>query len=271
MQPIVTIVVPCYNAEKWIWDCLASIIKQDLDEIEIIVVDDASTDRSLEVINNFNKLFGGIKVIRNVVNRGECKTSASGFAEAEGKYICRLSADDMFVSVHHLSRQIEEMEKYNLDWCYNSKSLVGESIETAVLSQTSWILIPIRHSSALLHALDNYCLKCYNICYLLLLFSGNPINSSAMMIRSESYRHASWDSGLRTHCDMMLIGQMFLSGFKVRSLDTVGSFYRIHTDQSTNTLVAKNDFVTAKMIMRNEVLLNNYDWWMKICIKMGEV
>ena len=82
MFPLVTVVIPCYNAEAFIWDCVSSVIKQDYDQIEIIIVEDCSTDKSREVIVSLNHLFGGIKVIYNKINLGECKTSALGFSNA---------------------------------------------------------------------------------------------------------------------------------------------------------------------------------------------
>ena len=98
MQPLVSVVIPCYNAGDFIEDCVLSVLRQDYSPIEIIVVDDASTDRSVPTIAEYP-----ICISRNTINVGECKTSARGFAMASGKYVCRLSADDMFVNTDHIS------------------------------------------------------------------------------------------------------------------------------------------------------------------------
>jgi glycosyltransferase involved in cell wall biosynthesis len=57
MQPLVSIIIPCYNAERWVVEAIQSCLAQTYQPIEIIVIDDGSTDRSLEVIKSFgNKI-----------------------------------------------------------------------------------------------------------------------------------------------------------------------------------------------------------------------
>src|SRR5205809_573285 len=53
MKPLVSILIPCFNAERWIAQCIESALAQTWPEKEVIVVDDGSTDRSLEIINRF--------------------------------------------------------------------------------------------------------------------------------------------------------------------------------------------------------------------------
>jgi glycosyltransferase involved in cell wall biosynthesis len=267
MIPLVSVVIPCFNAERYIWDCVSSVIKQDYEEIEIIIVDDYSTDESPDVILKLMKLFGGIKVIHNLKNLGECKTSAKGFAEAKGKYICRLSADDMFVSSNHISIQVAEIEKYNLDWCYNSKSLVGETVGTAKESQTAWMPIPIRYSAKFFNIFDNLFLRFQNICYIITI-NRNPINSSSLMIRAETYHKSlTWDSSLRSVCDGTLIGKMFLMGFKVRAIPTLGSFYRIHPEQATGKPETNLDLAALRERLKAEIKNNTHPLWMKIIMR----
>lgn len=264
MQPLVSVVIPCYNAEKYIWECVSSVIKQDYDELEIIIVEDCSTDGSMDVIQSILRLFGSIKIITNTENLGECKTSKRGFDMARGKYICRLSADDMFVFIDHISQQVAEMEKHNLDWCYNSKNLVGETLETAKESQTAWVPIPIRYSAKFFNVFDNLFLKFQNVCYIVAI-TRNPINSSSLMIRAETYHMSlTWDSSLRSVCDGTLIGKMFLMGLKVRAIPTVGAFYRIHPNQATGKPETNTDLKHMRERLKAEIKNNEHPLWMKI-------
>ena len=96
MNPLVTVVIPLYNCEEYIEECVLSVLKQDYTPIEIIVVDDASTDGSVAKIAEYP-----VCISRNTINVGECKTSERGFGLAGGKYICRLSCDDIFVNSNH--------------------------------------------------------------------------------------------------------------------------------------------------------------------------
>ncbi len=255
----VSVVIPCYNTEKWIWDCVSSVIKQDYDDIEIIIVDDCSTDKSFEIIAQLQRLYGGIKLIRNPINMGECKTSAIGFKNASGKYICRLSADDAFVNTNHLSIQVERMEKTNADFCYNNINLMGQSIENSVVCNTAWMPIPIRYSANLFYIFDNIFLKVPHICYLLAGVR-NPINSSALMFRASTM--LSWDSDLRSVCDGIMLSKMFLAGHRGIAIHSIGAFYRIHPDQATGKEPTNN---THEIVKRR--IYNNKDLptWMKIC------
>lgn len=286
MQPLVSVVIPCYNAEKWIYNCIESVIRQDYENIEIIVVDDASTDNSINIIDDwqaYNNKFKHFKylpqiyVIKNTENLGECKTSAIGFDAAKGKYICRLSADDMFVKGEHISIQVAEMEKYNLDWCYNNINLVGETIQTARISKTAWILLPIRYSANLLYIFDNSILKCHNICYLIIGIK-NPINSSALMFKATIFNSPlpwmslSWDNYLRSICDGSLIAKMFLMKYKVRAIHSIGAFYRIHPKQATGKPETTKDLIEVKKWIYNEIINSSssfpYPFWMKIIAKI---
>lgn len=254
MQPLISIVIPCYNAETWIEECIQSVFKQDYKNIEVIVVDDCSTDRSVQNIWQYP-----IHLIRNEKNIGECKTSERGFLSAKGKYICRLSADDVFVNKDHLSEQIKIMEKTNSDWCYNNINLIGKNINESKIYTTAWAPIPIRFSANFFYILDNIFLKFPRICYLIAGVR-NPINSSALMFRASSM--LSWDNNLRSVCDGTLLAKMFLMKQRGYAIHTIGAFYRIHPNQSTGQeSTSKIHILVKKNIYNNPSL----PCWMKIC------
>ena len=263
-HPLVSVVIPAYNAEKYIDECIESALKQDYPNIEIIVVNDASTDCTNEKVRKRPVVF-----IENSVNMGESITSTIGFARATGKYICRLSADDAFVNKDHIRKQVEEMEKYNLDWCYNNKNRIGNDIHHSRIYETSWVPIPIRYSAKCFYVFDNLFLKFPNVCYLIAI-TRNPINSSAFMIRRSSYvkNNLTWDNGLRSIADGYLISRMFLGGLKVRAVHSVGSFYRIHSGQATGKDATNKDLGKMRTRMYDEIKNGKHPAWMKI---MGRI
>lgn len=79
----VSVILPVYNVEKYIRKCLESLIRQELKEIEIIVVNDGSTDKSLDIINEFMKLDNRIKLV-NKNNGGLSAARNSGLMIANG-------------------------------------------------------------------------------------------------------------------------------------------------------------------------------------------
>ncbi len=90
----VSVVVPVYNSEKFICKCLDSVINQTLSEIEIICVDDCSTDASPQILKSYEEKYHRIRILRNEVNRGLSYSRNRGVELAEGEYIQFLDADD---------------------------------------------------------------------------------------------------------------------------------------------------------------------------------
>jgi len=241
MIPMVSVVIPCYNAEMYIGECIESVVMQDYPNIEIIVVDDASTDNSVrEVIGARRNAGIPIYTEHLYPNRGECCASQTGFKRANGEYVCRLSADDTFVERDHISRQVQEMEKTTADWCYNSRYLMGETIERAGVVESAWF---IPHGFRGASALDNLFLKFPRLCLRISKYK-NPTNSSTFMIRKSTFdeQHLTWKPNkLRTRCDGMILGQMLAKRLKGRALPEIGCFYRVHPKQASHTTEAIDD------------------------------
>lgn len=91
----VSVVIPVYNAEKFLDDCLTTLIKQSLQEIEILCVNDGSTDGSLEVLRRYEKEDARIRVFTQE-NQGAGAARNLGLAQAKGDYLSFLDADDFY-------------------------------------------------------------------------------------------------------------------------------------------------------------------------------
>lgn len=91
--PKISIIIPMYNAEKYIEDCLKSIFNQKFQNIEVIIVNDGSIDRSLNIVYKYMKLNSNIKVV-NKENGGVSKARNIGIKESKGKYLLFLDSDD---------------------------------------------------------------------------------------------------------------------------------------------------------------------------------
>ena len=93
-MPKVSVIVPVYNSEQELRDCLDSLVEQTEKDIEIIVIDDASTDNSPEIEAEYQKNYPNVKVYRNERNLGQSETRNRGIELAEGDYIAFLDSDD---------------------------------------------------------------------------------------------------------------------------------------------------------------------------------
>jgi glycosyltransferase involved in cell wall biosynthesis len=96
-QPLVTVICLCYNHEKFIQEALQSVIDQVYETIEIIIVDDASTDNSLQIIIDFVSRYPFIKFLPLKKNVGNCKAFNQGLSLATGEFIIDFATDDVML------------------------------------------------------------------------------------------------------------------------------------------------------------------------------
>lgn len=94
MLPLITIIIPVYNTEKYIRQCLDSVVNQTYKNIEIIVINDASTDYSYTILKRYDKEHKNIKLINNYINLGVSASRNIGLNAANGDYIYFLDSDD---------------------------------------------------------------------------------------------------------------------------------------------------------------------------------
>lgn len=108
-RPVVSVVVPCYNYGRFLPEAAASALSQDGVDVEVIVVDDASTDDSLAVARQLASADPRITVVAHSSNQGHIATYNDGLSRAAGKYVTLVSADDL-VAPGALARAAALME-----------------------------------------------------------------------------------------------------------------------------------------------------------------
>jgi len=91
----ISVIVPVYNASKYLEECLDSLIKQTFSDIEFIVIDDNSTDNSLDIIRDYASKYPQIKAYHNNQNYGQSITRNLGIDIAKGEYIGFVDSDDL--------------------------------------------------------------------------------------------------------------------------------------------------------------------------------
>lgn len=113
MNPVVSIIIPCYNAEQWIAESLQSCLDQVYQPIEIIIIDDGSTDDSLKVLRAFEKKIH----LETSEHRGGCYARNFGFTISKGKYVQFLDADD-YLLPEKIEQQVFFLEESKADVVY---------------------------------------------------------------------------------------------------------------------------------------------------------
>lgn len=116
---LISIIVPVYNAEKYLYNCIDSLLKQSFDDYEIILVDDGSSDSSSVICDEYSKKNNNIVVIHQT-NKGVSKARQIGVKYSSGKYLAFIDSDD-WVSSSFISSMVAIIEKYCPDIiCFGS-------------------------------------------------------------------------------------------------------------------------------------------------------
>lgn len=124
-KELISVIIPVYNAEKYLSRCLNSLISQTFKDFEVICINDKSSDNSLEILKEFSKKDGRIKVIDNEKNLGAAFTRNAGMDIAKGKYIYFIDADD-YIDEKYLECMVQKIEQKDCDVVLNL-SIYSES------------------------------------------------------------------------------------------------------------------------------------------------
>ena len=133
--PAISIIIPMYNVEKYVGECLDSILAQTFDDYEVIAVDDCSTDKTCEVVESYLPRFNGkLQLIRSKVNSGGAGTPRNtGLRLSRGQYIYLMDADDALIKTG-LEGIYNAAEETRSDVIHGDKYFQadGESVSTDV-------------------------------------------------------------------------------------------------------------------------------------------
>jgi succinoglycan biosynthesis protein ExoO len=120
---LVTVIIPAYNTERYIKTCIQSVLDQTYDNFEIIIVDDYSTDHSLEIIRQFDD--PRIRVIKNDKNRGPSYSRNYAIQLAKGEFIAILDSDDWW-EPNRLERMMSFINETNADMLFDDVLYIRE-------------------------------------------------------------------------------------------------------------------------------------------------
>ena len=115
-NPKISVIISVYNREKFINSILRSVQNQKMKDIEIIIVDDCSTDNSVLYIKEAQKYDPRIILLKNEKNMGSLYTKSKGILNSKGKYVFTLDSDDMIAIDDYLTVLYEGCEKGNYDF-----------------------------------------------------------------------------------------------------------------------------------------------------------
>lgn len=125
MKPKVSVIIPCYNYADFLKLCLQSILIQTFQDFEIIVVDDASTDHTPEVVREFRD--SRLRYVRHEKNLGPAAAHNTGLELAQGEYVTGIGADDLMKS-DNIATKVDVLERYpDIGLVHSNAEIIDEA------------------------------------------------------------------------------------------------------------------------------------------------
>ena len=238
-EVLVSVVIPAFNMEKYLSRSIESILNQTFKNMEVIVIDDASTDNTSKIAEEY--VDRGVDIFQLEKNGGVANALKTGFEIANGEFITFLSADDEYLDPQKTEQQVIEMLKHQSDWSYYHDFFIGENTQQMIKCKPSFI----PH----FRFLDRYISCDYDMLFMSLLFQ-NPINSSSLMISRDCLNNGgNWDPRWKNaDPDGDLILRYCIEGMKPHMILGAPLFYRTHPYQLSNNIENMNqNFLNVRM------------------------
>lgn len=156
LEDLVSVIMPVYNVDKYIDEAISSLVRQDYGKIEIIIVDDCSTDDTYSKIKKWTEIDDRIKVFRNDENKKICKTLNLALTKAKGQYVIRADGDD--ISEPNRISVLKKILDENPDIDIVGSQLISIDEEGKVLSYKKYPINPgsIKYSNKYISSVPHF-------------------------------------------------------------------------------------------------------------------
>ncbi len=235
MEDLISVIIPVYNLEKYLRESLDSVINQTYENLEIILVDDGSTDNSLRILREYEKKDKRISVLTQK-NGGICMAMKNGVAFSSGKYIARCDGDDIN-ELNRYERQLKYLKENDCDLvgCYLKAFGDGDENYQRIIDGTR---SPIRNFN-----------EAFSRAYF-----GGVITGGSIFGRSDVFKKLSpFHKDFGVIEDRLIYLSFFRNGYKIGMVEEILYNYRVH---HTNTSLNPKNRLT--MMMRHFELLFLY-------------
>ena len=206
-----------YNGEEYLAEAIESVLCQSFADFELIVINDCSTDKTAEILADFEKADSRVKVHTNEVNLRLPSSLNKAISLAQGRYIARMDADDICIA-DRLERQYDFMEK-NQD-----------------VALSSCRFFTLKNGQI---ASGGGGGRCDNESIKALLLVTNPILHPGIIARAEVIKSLGYDKNFTCTEDMELWTRFALGGHKIQIQPEYLMIYRLHDKQITGTTLEK--------------------------------
>lgn len=234
-EPIITVLMAVYNGEKYLKQAVDSILSQTFKDFEFVIVNDCSSDSTVDIIKSYNDK--RILIYNNETNLGQTKSLNIGLKHAKGRYIFRMDADD-----YSMPERIEK--QYNYINEYPEYTVVG----------TDCLVVD---ESNIAKSISRGCSKYEDI--IIRMLNGSPINHVSVVMKKEAILAVGgYNSEYKISADFDLWSRLVRKGYKITTLPEILSAYRFSDSSYSN----RNESIKLKenveIVYENIKYFSNY-------------
>lgn len=242
----VSVIIPCYNVSQFVEEGLRSIMNQSYSNLEIICLDDASTDGTYDILLNLSEKDSRIKLFRNEVNLGLVDTLNRLVTLSNNNVVVRMDPDDVVVT-NRVSLLVEKFNEFNSDIVSSDYCLIDEQGNRIKKRGFDLMVtkLGIKYTT----------------------FFNSPIPHSPSLIKREVLLKKPYDNGFKAAEDYNLWSSLLLDAdFKVNIIQQELYLYRMNSSgmsQSNQELQADNHIKIAKNFVKKCLDIESYqmDFW----------
>lgn len=246
-DPLVSIVIISYNAERYIIECLNSISRQLYDNIEVIVSDDCSDDNTLNLINEWydlNQCFSRFVVVQTDSNRGVSANCNRGLEEAKGVWVKYIAADDFLDNPYSISTYVKYASRFsNCSAIFSNVKLLIENDVFDINTPPEYNLV----FNSVATAKDQYNL----------LSKKNVLYAPSAFIKVDTIRLlGGWDERIPMCEDIPMWLKLTYNGYRLYYIDFPLVVYR--RSAATSSLVNRYKSFDEQMIRQYIIIYEQY-------------
>lgn len=227
-MPKVSIIIPCYNQEKYVAEAINSALRQTFKDIEIVCVNDGSTDNSVEIIKSFENKYKNFIFLSNEENRGVIYSRNFAIKNCNGTYILPLDADDI-IEPTYVEKAVKILDNNpNIGIVYCKAKIFGNY-------DKYWNLKPFNKSDILYE---------------------NCIFCSALFRKSDFLKIGGYNNNMKYGCEDYDLWLSFIEqGLEVFQINEILFSYRQYDETSRTTISLKNKKEIWNNLIKNHINL----------------
>lgn len=224
-SPIISVIIPAYNVDEYISECLESLVRQSLaqDFFEVIVVNDCSTDLTLEKIESFRTSYP-LKIINNKVNIGPGLSRNRGISVANGEFLFFLDADDL-LTVNALDIVSQQVQNSDVDLLVYNWNFYHDFKNNIYLGKNNFKNIPINQDDAIKSCMG---------------LRGVDYTNGYKAVRRTLFIENNLQYAQGTHEDILMTFKVFYFSKSVKKIDEILYIRRLRDNARSNSFTEQN-------------------------------